>query len=298
MTMFLGINAKNKNKKIVIFSIVILVIIGISSLIFFQKRQEYQEYQEYYWHINFMDYDILHKYSTGKSQKIALIDSGISEFQLNQNTKSIVLTGGKYDEYGHGTSLYSLIRGCNQFDGIAPDVDIVSIKVTGSNNKIEPKALLEAIRLSIENRCTVINISSGSYLENEEISKAIDYGVSKGIIFVSSSGDYGQNYMLFPAKKLNVISVGALSKNGRKAEFTSAANNCTILAPGDNIKSINTKNELQEVYGTSEATAIISGYISLLKDCNSELSFEQIKNILISINNNKLSYVDALKSQQ
>jgi len=42
------------------------------------------------WAVNYMNYKSLYKLFKGKSQKIALIDTGISKFEINKDDKSIV----------------------------------------------------------------------------------------------------------------------------------------------------------------------------------------------------------------
>jgi len=92
------------------------------------------------WNAELLNYKELHKYTTGKSQKIALIDSGVSVFQMQKDNKnSIVLNGDSYDENGHGTMMYSIIKGYeDKIIGVAPDVDIVSIKVLSKDEQLKP----------------------------------------------------------------------------------------------------------------------------------------------------------------
>ncbi len=102
--------------------------------------------------------------------------------------------------------------------------------------------------------------------------------------------------MMFPASEDGVISVGSLSANKKVSHITNAPDECVIIAPGDEIKTINNKNIIASTSGTSEATAIISGYLALLRDYysakNISLNNDKIKDILASINSKKSSYVD------
>lgn len=258
--------------------------------------------QDYGWHVNHLDYENIHTYSTGKSQRIALIDTGVSEFQLRSNSKHLVtLVGNNQDNNGHGTMMYSIIKGYKQdILGIAPDAEIISIKVMNSDEKINPELMVRAIEKAIQLNSTVINFSIGSYKYNQAVSDMIDVAINKGITIVASSGDYSAADMMFPANKSGVISVGSISANNQISDFTNTPNQTTINAPGDEIKSIIPNGKIEFNSGTSQSTAIISGYVSLLRDYalqkHVNLSNDKIIKLLKSINDKKLTYVDAFSN--
>ncbi len=278
-------------------ALIVLCIIAFVAVVFFDFSFEQNQYG---WHVNFIDYKSLHKYSKGKSQKIALIDSGVSSFQIGANDKNVAtLVGDVYDKNGHGTMMYSIIKGYDkQIYGLAPDANILSIKIMDSDEKLPPALIRDAIKVAIEQKSTIINLSIGSYIYDKEISDLIDLATKKGVTFVASSGDYGSKDIMFPADKSNVISVGSLSANNQISHFTNAPSDCTIIAPGDEIKTIDTNKVVANTSGTSQSTAIISGYIALLKDYaiqkNKVLTNDVIKDKLVSINSKKQNYVDAL----
>ncbi|MBU3182883.1 S8 family peptidase [Clostridium psychrophilum] len=283
-----------KVKIVLNISLVIVVLIALFT-IFFDSGVN----KDKGWAIDYMNYKSIHKLSKGKSQKIALIDTGISKFQINNDEKSIALVGNEYDNNGHGTILYSIIKGYgygNEIEGIAPNTEIFSIKVMDIDNPIKSSIIAQAINKAIDAKCTIINISIGGYKYNDGISKAIDKAMAKGITVISSSGDYKTVEMLFPANKKGVISVGASSSNFKTWDFTNAPDKCTIIAPGDEIKGIDNTKKIDSTSGTSQATAIISGYVALLKDYayqnNVKLTNEKIISLLKSINNKTYNYVE------
>ncbi|WP_129690657.1 S8 family peptidase [Gottfriedia acidiceleris] len=277
------------------FTIGLIIILIIGSIFFIYTNVTLGK-KDYGWQADYMNYNQLHKYSTGKSQKIALIDSGISKFQKEDNN-SITLTGKNEDENGHGTMMYSIIKGeKNEVLGISPDAEVISIKIMNSEEGISPSLMVQAVEKAIELNCTIINMSIGSYKFNEELSNLIDIALKKGITIVSSSGDYSSGDMMFPANKEGVISVGSISANKRVSDFTNAPENTTINAPGDEIRSYAVDNKIVSNSGTSQATAIISGYVALLRDYASRkdinLSNDQLKMLLSSIKDGKSNYVN------
>lgn len=114
------------------------------------------------WQYEFIDYQKVHQLSKGTGQKIALIDSGISS-----NDKAIdsisVIGQNMIDENGHGSMMYSLIKGVpNKLIGISPGVSIISIKVMGADGAISSQLIAKAIEKAKNQGATVINLSIGS----------------------------------------------------------------------------------------------------------------------------------------
>ncbi|MCM3362039.1 S8 family peptidase [Niallia sp. MER TA 168] len=253
------------------------------------------------WQYSLLDYSNLHKISTGKTQTIALIDSGVSDSQISENDISLI-DENVLDENGHGTMMYSIIKGYkNQILGISPDVDIVSIKILDEDESIKPTKISEAINLAINKNVTIINLSVASNKYNENIADAIKKANEKNITIISSSGNYSETELMFPANMKEVISVGAIDKDLKPLEMTSGHELTTINAPGDNIETLGLNNEIIKSSGTSQATALISGYVALIKDYavtkQIELNNSQIIKYLNMIKNGEKSYYDILQDE-
>ncbi|OIU71483.1 hypothetical protein BHE18_08455 [Rossellomorea aquimaris] len=236
-----------------------------------------------------MNVEELHRYSKGSSQKIGLIDSGISKFQTNsKNIQYIASFDNGIDDIGHGSIMFSLIKGQrNEILGIAPESELISIKLIESDGEIAPSMMAEAIQKAIDLKCTIINLSLGSYESNKLVSQTIDKALDLGITVVASSGDYGTDEMMFPARHEGVISVGALDKNGDVTSFTNAPIRTTINFPGEEIMGVGLDGEKIMTSGTSQATALLTGYIALIKDFQkhnkNELNNDELRKLLSEI---------------
>lgn len=81
-------------------------------------------------------------------------------------------------------------------------------------------------------------------------------------------------------------------------EGTNAIDQCDILAPGVNVYTMLDTGDLAETTGTSQSTALISGYVALIKDyginCGVDLNVKDVKEILKNINDNKMTYSEGL----
>lgn len=283
---------------------------GISIVLFFIIiALGYSGYQQIFseyivkdqWNVRYMDYKKLNKISTGESQTIALIDSGISKFQEAEENIDFTKSLNSYDTNGHGTMMYSLIKGnSDKITGIAPDSKIISMKVMSSDESINPETVENAIKMAIEKNVNIISLSIGSTKENSAITDKINEAISKGITVISSAGDYEQGFLLFPASLNNVISVGSIAANGRISDYTNASDKTTINAPGEEILVVDSNEKIIDVSGISQATAIITGYVSLLKDKSlkegKQLSVSEIQKLLLEIKQTDITYTEVLRN--
>ena len=296
---FISLKELLYNYKKSISTVLFLIIVGLVysgySTIFSDQIIEEQ------WNSRYMNYNKLHKISTGDSQTIALIDSGISKFQDVKENIDLTKSKNSYDTNGHGTMIYSLIKGySDKITGVAPDSKIISIKVMNSDESINPETIKNAIEIAIEKNVDIISLSLGSTKENRGIADKINEATSKGITVISSAGDYEQGFLLFPASLDNVIYVGSIAANGRVSDYTNAPDETTINAPGEEILMVENNEKIIEANGSSEATAIITGYVSLLKDkslkVGKQLTTSEIQKLLLKIKESDITYVEVLKN--
>lgn len=248
-----------------------------------------------------MGYNHLHSLTKGETQKIAIIDSGIKESLISNDTVSYSLVGDDvYDQNGHGTMMYSILKGYeDDVIGISPDSEILAIKVLNQDESIKKEYIYEAINFAIDQKVTIINLSVASQKFDKKIAEAIKTAYKQGITIVSSSGDYSAYEVMFPGNLSEVISVGAIGKNFEILDLTSGGDYTTINAPGEDIITAGANGEIFLSSGTSQATALISGYVALLKDYanknNVELHNKEIERYLKLVKEGELSYQNIFK---
>ncbi len=95
--------------------------------------------------------------SSGDSQIIAILDTGINNQILEENKNNIVKVGNVIDgsekitdELGYGTALTSLLLGFEQMNlkGLLPDVNEILIKIADQNGKSIFENLLKGLVLA------------------------------------------------------------------------------------------------------------------------------------------------------
>lgn len=282
---------------------IFFIFAGLSLTIYTAFSSNYENNEEHAtpWEFNWLDYKELHKLSTGRSQTIAIIDSGINPiYSENLKFEQSLVDQTIEDTNGHGTMMYSIIKGIDGLiEGISPNAQIIVIKVMNKDDSVTPTTIKDAIELAIKKKASIINLSFASHFEDKDITETIKLAVNKGTTVVASSGDYGNTELMYPAILDEVISVGAIDASGNVLDLTSGSQKTTINAPGHEITTVDSDETIMTTSGTSQATALISGYIALLKDYafsrNIALNNDSIILLLESINSQESTYLQALK---
>jgi len=185
----------------------------------------------------------------GSGIGVAVIDSGIHSFNdfYSPNGQNRVVYskdyvgGGTDDFYGHGTHVAGIVGSsgldstCNKctrtFKGIAPNVNLINLRVLNQNGASSDSTVISAIQDAISLQSTynirVINLSLGrqvyeSYLQ-DPLCQAVESAWRAGIVVVAAAGNQGRNNaantngygtIAAPGNDPYVITVGAMKTNG------------------------------------------------------------------------------------
>jgi serine protease AprX len=178
---------------------------------------------------------------------VAVIDSGISSHaDLTTGTNRLVfakslIAGGNSDYYGHGEHVAGIIAGngaesicsnCTRnFIGIAPEANLVNLRILDQNGEGTDSALITAIDLALELKSTlnirVINLSVGRAVYEsytlDPLCQAVETAWKAGVVVVVAAGNDGRlntfgnsgyGTINAPANDPYVITVGAMKSMG------------------------------------------------------------------------------------
>ncbi len=234
---------------------------------------------------------------TGKDQAVCIVDTGV-----NYNDTSLgggfgagfkVVAGYDYvnddtdpiDDEGHGTHIAGIVGGKGPIVGMAPEVNIVALKVldsAGGGSGADVAAGIDwCINATSTYNISVISLSlaetdgSGEIIFTDYcdggsgVVDAANKGMENGTLVVAAAGNFGSTTGIArPACGSNVTSVGAVDKNDVASSFNSGKI-MDFWAPGVNIVSLglssgttSTKN------GTSMAAPHIAGIAALMFQYN------------------------------
>ncbi|MGE0930303.1 S8 family serine peptidase [Peijinzhouia sedimentorum] len=179
--------------------------------------------------------------------------------------------------------------------GVAPNVELMSI-----NNSLAPVPLSRqnraaGINFAWQNGAAVINSSWRSLIGYQIIDDAIENAVSLGrnglgTIVVFSSGNDNSSSISYPSSNNNTISVGAIDRNGSRANFSNYGSGIDLVAPGVEITTTdrvgsagyNSGSDYTTISGTSFAAPQVSGIAALILSVNPSLTFQQVRTIIES----------------
>ena len=257
---------------------------------------------------------------TGRNVTVAIIDTGVAPhadliYPTNRiiGFKDFVNNQTKfYDDNGHGTHCAGILAGNGysskgKYKGIAPEANILSIKVLDENGNGNTSDILSTVQWIINNKevykTRIINFSLGAIAQYKErrdpLVKAANRAIDNNLIVVAAVGNSGpmRNTVLSPATSRFVISVGAANdrgetyaKNETIAEFSSRGPTLDrirkpdLIAPGVDIMSLSNKNlgGYTSLSGTSMSAPMISGAAALLLNENPNYNHFDIKKKILN----------------
>ena len=156
--------------------------------------------------------------------------------------------------------------------GVAPEAQLIVYRVAEGDTFYNAAVFgaLNDIKTKMDNGLQHFDVVSMSFELEEDDTKTIKkiedlicyLTTVKGVIFVAAAGNRGnfETQASLPARWETVISVGALDKNGCRADFN-ARGQIDVFAPGEDISGPSGK----PCFGTSFATPAVSGLVALLK---------------------------------
>lgn len=266
---------------------------------------------------------------TGEGVTIAVIDTGIHPHEDLQGR--IIgfadLVKGKnnpYDDNGHGTHCAGDAAGNGslsdgQYQGPAPDANLVGVKVLNKMGSGSLSTVIEGIEWCIQNKSeyniNILSLSLGSEAvepaEDDPVVNAVEIAWDNGMVVCVAAGNSGPEEQTIgsPGISPKVITVGAADdkntvdrSNDAVAEFSSRGPTIDglpkpdLLTPGVDIISLRAPNSfldktnkaarVDENYislsGTSMATPICAGVVAQLLQSSSNLTPDQVKEQLMN----------------
>ncbi|MEU1620427.1 type VII secretion-associated serine protease mycosin [Streptomyces sp. NPDC005722] len=245
----------------------------------------------------------------GEGVTVAVLDTGVDA--THPDLSGQVLEGKDMVGFGarrgdaawarHGTGMAGIIAGHGHGPGgtdgvlgIAPEARILPVRVILEDKDPQRKkarttrgsALADGIRWAADHGADVINLSLGddsrtAHPEAQE-DDAIQYALRKGVVVVASAGNGGEqgNRASYPAAYPGVIAVAAVDRYGSRAAFSTRRWYATVAAPGVDVVIADPNRRYYEGWGTSTASAYVSGTAALVRSAYPRLSPAQVKRLL------------------
>ncbi|MDB5397759.1 MAG: peptidase [Rhodospirillales bacterium] len=245
---------------------------------------------------------------TGVGVTVAVIDSGVADIAKLQGeiAAHINVTANPLIEDDHGTSVAAVIAAKSDgvyMHGIAYGSRIADIKA-GSELSFSQSDLRTALEVAAGTNqsfgtvdAAIVNLSLGGTAPiSNELRTDLDAAIDAGKVIVIAAGNNtgpavaGGNpsalalFAADPDAKGQVIIAGASTQAGTLAGFSHRAGSGKsfyLVAPGDQIATLDSKGAPITVSGTSYSAPIISGAAALLKQEFPNLTAAKVVQILL-----------------
>jgi serine protease AprX len=278
--------------------------------------------------------------ATGKGVGVAVIDTGVdggvADFRgadgASRVTASAVINPDATsagDGYGHGTHVAGIIAGdgrrraaedpqAGQYVGIAPDADIMSIKIADEDGNATVLDAIYGLQFAIDHKqalgIRIVNLSFSSTVaesyRTDPLDAAVEAAWFSGLVVVAAAGNRGSEdgaVGYAPGNDPFAITVGAAEDHGTPdagddtvAEWSSRGTTqdgiakpdvtapgsqiVSTLAPGSDYASMCATCTVGDGYiragGTSLAAPVVSGIAALLLEANPDWTPDQVKQAL------------------
>jgi len=249
---------------------------------------------------------------TGRNITVAVIDTGIDYthpdlggyfgegYKVKDGYDFINEDSDPMDDNGHGTHCAGIVAANGNIKGIAPDADLLAVKVLDSNGEGHNSIVLAGIDWAVSHGADIITLSLGENQQPndgmEPLDLIVNAAVEKGIVVVAAAGNEGPGTgtIAHPASTEKVISVGASNDRGTVntdddtiAEFSCRGPSAfgrfdpDVVAPGVGIYSTWLNESYYSATGTSMSAPHVAGAAALLLEYNRNLTPIMIKSLLI-----------------
>jgi membrane-anchored mycosin MYCP len=221
----------------------------------------------------------------GAGVTVAVLDSGVDAGhaqlagRVDAGVDALAGSGtANTDCVGTGTQVAGVIVGQSSngigFAGVAPAARVLPIRVIaqrglGNANSTTPAALAKGINTAIDAGAQVIDVAVPTYTDDAALRAAVQRALSRQVLVVAAVGDLGGlnggNPTPYPAAYNGVLGVGAVNETGARLDSSQYGDYVDLVAPGENILTLQRASGLITVSGTGVASGFVSGVAALVR---------------------------------
>jgi subtilisin len=231
--------------------------------------------------------------ATGEGVRVCILDSGIERdhplvgtvdravaVSLGENDEAVVEEDPEGDLCGHGTACAGVVR------SLAPECEIVSVRVLGAGYSGSGPVLLAGLRWSIEQGFDVVNMSLSTTKSQFAgvLHELADTAYFRRSVLVASA--HNMPVESYPWRFSSVISVGSHGEPDPFAFYYNPEPPVEFFARGVNVEVAWLSGGRIRCTGNSFATPHLTGICTLILSKHPELTPFQLKSVLYLTSSN------------
>jgi subtilisin len=225
--------------------------------------------------------------ATGAGVRVCILDSGVEPdhplvgtvdravaVSLGEEGETLIAEDTEGDLCGHGTACAGVVR------ALAPDCEIVSVRVLGAGYKGSGTVLLAGLRWSIEQGFDVVNMSLSTTKSQFAgvLHELADTAYFRRSVLVASA--HNMPVESYPWRFSSVISVGSHDEPDPFAYYYNPDPPVEFFARGVNVEVAWLRSGRIRCTGNSFATPHVSGICALILSKHPQLTPFQLKSLL------------------
>jgi subtilisin len=231
--------------------------------------------------------------ATGEGVRVCILDSGVERdhplvgrvdravaVSLDENDEAVVEEDPEGDLCGHGTACAGVVR------SLAPECEIVSVRVLGAGYSGSGPVLLAGLRWAIEQGFDVVNMSLSTTKSQFAgvLHELADTAYFRRSVLVASA--HNMPVESYPWRFSSVISVGSHDQPDPHAFYYNPDPPVEFFARGVNVEVAWLNGGRIRCTGNSFATPHLTGICALILSKHPELTPFQLKSVLYLTSSN------------
>ncbi|MGH3376973.1 MAG: type VII secretion-associated serine protease mycosin [Actinoallomurus sp.] len=225
---------------------------------------------------------------------VAVVDTGVSA--ASPALAGAVLPGrdvttnhaGNTDCTGHGTFVAGLLAARpvagSGLVGIAPAARILPIRVTASEDDLDPGRLAAGIRAAVDGGARVVAVTARLPSAPSALRAAVAHAAARDVVVVASTDASDMSSSagpVYPAALPGVVAVASRGSDGKPADLSPSGAAPTLSAPGSDLVSVAPHGKGNvSASGSGVAVAFVAGAAALVRDYRPTLKAGQVRHRL------------------
>ena len=216
------------------------------------------------WHIEHLGLAQVWPITRGAGTRLAILDSGVADVSGLEGRVTWLRPDGTpdygIDNHGHGTRCAVLAAsGDETVRGVAPECEVISIRVTSSTGDPDGHEVARAFELLV-GRVDVISCSFVLKDASPRLQDAIRSAFQSGAFIVAAAGNSNAVASAFPERTPHVFTVSAIARDGEPLKGCRIGPWIDVAAAGENLLTRSERGKVTDDFGkTSGATALVAG---------------------------------------